>query len=110
MAFAGRKKEAAEGNPSGGGEGFGKAVGMGVDKQLSGHKRGGGDIDIEKQKLFTGSYFQVRRVSSRDVLLSTFSLFLSLSLCARACVCQERCCLLVCARRFCFVLCLRFAS
>lgn len=29
-------------------------------KQLSGQKRGGGGVEIEKQKSFTGSYFQVR--------------------------------------------------
>jgi len=34
-------------------------------KQLSGQKRGGGDIEIEKQKSFHGSYFQVGRRGSR---------------------------------------------
>ncbi len=36
--------------------------GSGAGKQLSGQKRGGGDIEIERQKSFTGSYFQVTRV------------------------------------------------
>lgn len=54
-AFVGRKRD--EGNPNGGCDGFGKAGGVG--KQLSGQKRGGSDIEIEKQKSFTGSYFQV---------------------------------------------------
>lgn len=51
-----------KGSASGGGDGgFGAGpVRVGVDQQLSGHKRGGGDIAIEKQKSFTGSYFQVR--------------------------------------------------
>lgn len=30
-------------------------------EHVLGQKRGGGDIEIEKQKSFTGSYFQVRR-------------------------------------------------
>lgn len=47
-----------KGSSSGGGGGLG--VCSVADKQLSGQKRGGGGIEIEKQKSFTGSYFQVR--------------------------------------------------
>lgn len=63
-SFVGGKR--GEGSSNGGGDSFGKIAE--VDTQLSGQKRGGGDIAIEKQKSFTGSYFQVRSCpSSREV-------------------------------------------
>lgn len=55
-----------KGSSSGGGDAFGTGTGSVADsKQLSGQKRGGGDIEIEKQKSFTGSYFQVRKKGVR---------------------------------------------
>lgn len=40
--------------------------GVNDETQMSGKKRGGGDIEIEKQKSFTGSYFQVSGGSLDD--------------------------------------------
>lgn len=46
-----------KGSSNGGADGFG--AGSVGDRQLSGQKRGGYAVEIEKQKSFTGSYFQV---------------------------------------------------